>query len=67
MKARIKGICEIIRMHARNIFDEEHVFVFSGSEIYEKGVGVDLDKNTTKSLLSYCSVSDSILNARLTE
>ena len=61
LNVNILGISEMRWKGAGRIPTDKHELIYSGS-IHERGVGLILDKETSKSIKGYWGVSDSFIS-----
>ena len=65
MKIDILGISEVRWKGCGEVQDERGLFIYSGGENHEKGVGVFLSKKVAKSLKGYWAISERVLVVKL--
>ena len=65
LKVNIKGLSETRWTGNNQIISDQHKVVYSGGEKHEFGVAIILDKETSKSFMTYWPISDRVLMIRL--
>ena len=65
LNVNILGISEMRWKGAGRIPTDKHELIYSGGSIHERGVGLILDKETSKSIKGYWGVSDRVLLVKL--
>ena len=65
LQLNILGICETRWTDAGSFRSDKFTSIYSGGMKHEKGVGILIDKNVSKSVLGYWAISDRILLVKL--
>ena len=65
LKVNILGVSEVRWTETGKLVDEETTFMYSGGLKHENGVGILLDKVTSKCLIGFCAISDRVIIAKL--
>ena len=65
LQLNILGICETRWTDAGSFRSDKFTIIYSGGMKHEKGVGILIDKNISKSILGYWAISDRILLVKL--
>ena len=65
LKVNILGVSEVRWTEIGKLVDEETTFMYSGGLKHENGVGILLDKMTSKCLIGFSAISDRVIIAKL--
>ena len=65
MKLNILGLAEVRWKGAGSIKIGSKTLIYSGGDNHERGVGILLDQTITKSLKSWCPISDRVIVAKI--
>ena len=65
LDVNIFGLCEIRWTNSGSMQIDDYKIIYSGGDKHEKGVGIILDKERSKSLMGYWAISDRVLLVKL--
>ena len=65
MNLNILGLAEVRWKGAGSIKIDSKTLIYSGGDVHERGVGILFDETTSKSLKSWCPVSDRVVVAKI--
>ena len=65
LDVNIFGICETRWTNSGSMQIDDYKIIYSGGDKHEKGVGIILDKERSKSLMGYWAISDRVLLVKL--
>ena len=65
LDVNIFGLCETRWTNSGSMQIDDYKIIYSGGDKHEKGVGIILDKERSKSLMGYWAISDRVLLVKL--
>ena len=65
LKLNVLGLSEVRWIGARSFTTDNFTIIYSGGDQHEKGVGILLDKETSKSIKGFWEVSDRVVLVKL--